>query len=37
MPAWLDELARKEDINVSQILQQSIKKLLGVNQSAKLA
>ena len=37
MPAWLDELARKEEINVSQILQQSIKKLLGVNQSAKLA
>lgn len=37
MPAWLDELAREGDINVSQVLQQTIKNILGVNHNAKTA
>ena len=37
LPAWLDELARKNNINVSQTLQQALKVQFGVEQNAKYA
>ncbi|MBO5515742.1 MAG: type II toxin-antitoxin system HicB family antitoxin [Schwartzia sp.] len=33
IPRWLDILARKEKINYSHLLQDSLKKYLGVNES----
>ena len=34
IPRWLDILAKKEKVNYSHLLQESIKKYLGVNDSA---
>ena len=33
LPAWLDEMAKKEQVNFSQALQQALKNKLGIDQS----
>lgn len=35
LPAWLDEMAKKEQVNFSQALQQALKDTLGIEQSRK--
>lgn len=37
LPAWLDELARQSNLNFSQVLQQAVKKTLGVKNKLRVA